>query len=214
MKSSSSEKPPEAKNPLITAAVFHGDKVQELWGQNQRTMRFRPGVNVLCGPNGCGKSLILKALMPTSSKSSDQQYFRLAAGKALKPEVEGTEGGTVRLFDFELDNPRTRSSEGDFSVYWMQNSARQRSHGELIKKLHEEMLEKLQHRVMLLDEPEQALDPQNLVTFVRGMKRSKTVQWIVATHSPILIFDPEVNLIEVVPDYAENLRTIYRRCLE
>lgn len=72
------------------------------------------------------------------------------------------------------------------------------SHGEAYLKI---IQEKIQTRgIYILDEPEAALSPAkqlSLIHFINDHLRSNTSQFIIATHSPILMSMPDANIFEI-----------------
>ena len=68
------------------------------------------------------------------------------------------------------------------------------SHGESFLALFENRFEK---GLYLLDEPEAALSPQRQLSFLKtihNLERQNQAQFIIATHSPILLAYPEATL--------------------
>jgi predicted ATPase len=212
-------------NPGFQRIRISGPFCKKMWGKKFRDFDFKPGVNILCGPNGCGKSTILKALFPTPKKEQDglrldTDIESLVHMDSVKRKVWGTPGAMVRRFDFEMNNPRVQRGVGMMSMEDMSSWARgQRmramSHGEVQKLLFDNLLsaEATKGAILLLDEPEQALDMEGatkLLTILRKTKR----QYIISTHSPFLILEKKFNVIEMKYRYVSALRTAYQALLK
>ncbi|RBL89945.1 AAA family ATPase [Chitinophaga flava] len=72
------------------------------------------------------------------------------------------------------------------------------SHGEAYLKIIEEKIS--DNGIYLLDEPEAALSPQKqlaLISYILEMVKRRNTQFIIATHSPILMGIPEAQLYEI-----------------
>jgi predicted ATPase len=151
------------------------------------TFEFRPGVNLLVGDQGCGKSSILQAIA-ASCKHKKYTYDR---GLSKKIEVVGTPC-TAGGFDFEKDNRRTLSYFGDDIQF--QLAAMFHSHGQSNMAMLEN-LSTAAGTMIFLDEPDMALS-------IRSIKRLADIflalaangcQVIAAVHHPFLIWAfPEV----------------------
>jgi len=156
---------------------------------------LQPGINVLIGPNGSGKSTILTGL-----------------NRKWKKQIKLTISGNGKLnyyaFDFEKDNPRKQNafySDNDRAI--AQLAMIMSSHGESVKTLIAWLLdEKLKDKLMLYDEPEQALDLEGLQTLVANARQSPAEQIIIATHSPAIILQPDFHVVELVDGYKEQIR--------
>lgn len=75
------------------------------------------------------------------------------------------------------------------------------SHGEAYMKI---IQEKIKHRgIYILDEPEAALSPAkqlSLLHFIKEHLKTNMSQFIIATHSPILMSYPEAFIYEITPE--------------
>lgn len=79
------------------------------------------------------------------------------------------------------------------------------SHGESFFTLFHK---RFKEGIFLLDEPESALSPSNQFAFLRKLFESKKCQFIIATHSPILLSYPHAKILEFSHDGLKE--TIYK----
>jgi len=149
------------------------------------TFEFRPGVNLLVGDQGCGKSSLMNAIRLSDRKN---------------PVVEvvlGQRGAKVFAFDFERDNPRMRSmsSEGDLSY---QMKAAWGSHGESVKSILSGLLPAVQGQLrkhpdltplVLLDEPDIGLSIRSCYRVIGVLLKLEALgaQILCAVHNPTVI---------------------------
>jgi predicted ATPase len=136
---------------------------------------FRPGVNLLVGDQGCGKSSLLETIKDAGSKNEH------------KRAVARTDGQCMSLFfDFEKGNPRTLSYFGDDiqSQLCMMYS----SHGEAVNGILKG-LDKATDGIAMLDEPDSALSIRSCMKLVSVFKNleQRSMQVIAAVHNPVVI---------------------------
>jgi predicted ATPase len=171
-------------------------------------MGLDPAVTFLCGENGSGKSTVIEALavaagMNPEGGSSNFSFSTRASHSGLGKELRLVRGGRRPRTDFFL---RAESfftaatyledlKEGSLESYGGR-SLHEQSHGESFLSL-------LNNRfgpdgLYLLDEPEAALSAQNCLTCLRRMHQliGQGSQFIVATHSPILLAFPGALIYE------------------
>lgn len=156
-------------------------------------LEVHPGVNVIVGPNGSGKSTILRGFHD----------------KRLTPEAGVAFG--MRYFDTEKMNPRVQSMlmEGDVGTFQMHSFFR--SHGQTLKPVllaWEQGIEKGQ-QVILIDEPEAGLDLDAKLEVLASYRAAPPrVRFLIATHEVLFVRAAE-HVLELVPGYADKLRTAY-----
>ncbi|OEF96559.1 AAA family ATPase [Desulfuribacillus alkaliarsenatis] len=173
---------------------------------------FHPNVTFLLGENGSGKSTLLEAIAinygfnpeggsknfnfttnDTHSKLSN--YLRLAKGMVLAKD-----GYFLRAESFY--NLATNIDDIGVTGHYGGASLHQQSHGEsfmalLLNRFHGNGL-------YILDEPEAALSPTRQMALVARIHElvKNDSQFIIATHSPIVISYPHATIYNVEDGYA------------
>jgi predicted ATPase len=158
------------------------------------------------GENGSGKSTLLEAIashygfgpeggnrsFSSNTTESNQSIDPLRKALRLSFDKRTGEGFFLRAESFfntatELDNlgPTVLGSYGGQSLH-------SRSHGETFFTLLEHKFTR--NGLFLLDEPEAALSPQRQLSFLilihDTLRRYKDAQFIISTHSPVLLGYP------------------------
>jgi predicted ATPase len=143
---------------------------------------FRPGVNLLVGDQGCGKSSLLKAIQKGGTKPK---------GLDTEKEVRSSvllEASPIKMykFDFEKDNPRTQSYFGDNIQF--QVASMWSSHGESTRVLLR-ALDTAASCLCLMDEPDMALSIRSCNMLVKTFKDlvDRSSQVIAAVHNKTVI---------------------------
>ncbi|MBO0686357.1 MAG: AAA family ATPase [Candidatus Dormibacteraeota bacterium] len=174
-----------------------------------RRLRLDPRATFLIGENGCGKSTLIEAIaiaaglnpeggsknfaFETMASHSDlHQALRLIRGPAR--ERDGFFLRAESLFNVATEMEVNLLDAGGRPLRYGDRSLHQQSHGEAFLAL-------LQHRfgtrgLYILDEPEAALSPTRQLAML-GLMHDLAVagsQFVVATHSPILMAFPEATL--------------------
>ncbi len=176
-------------------------------------LKLHPKVTFFVGENGSGKSTLLEAIAiglgfnaeggsrnfrfdTRASHSTLADY--LTIGKGLRRPKDGfflraesffNVATEIERLDAEPGGPRVIDSYGGRSLH-------EQSHGESFMAL---MLERFRaDGLYLLDEPEAALSPQRQMAALSRIHDLATAgsQFIVATHSPILMAYPEATIYE------------------
>jgi len=164
------------------------------------TLEFRPGITLLVGDQGTGKSTILQLLMMKTRDWKDKVVI----------DADRVE---VKSFDFEMDNPRIQQYFRENVDIMVQIGSGRVSHGMFNKALLE-TLTQAEKVVILLDEPDQAMSPRSCYKMARIFDRvlEKGCQLVASVHNPIIIStQPEVYSLEhrewVAPeDFLESQR--------
>lgn len=173
--------------------------------QDTRAIEFLTPVTFFIGENGTGKSTFLEAM----ARKSDIHIWRDTEGRRFERNpyeetlnhfltVEWTNGPVPGSF-FSSDAHRdfSRSLDNWAAVdpgqlkYFGGKSLMTQSHGQSLMSLFSSRYKI--RGLYLSDEPETALSPKNqlkLLRLIRDMSRAGHAQFIIATHSPILLACP------------------------
>jgi predicted ATPase len=181
---------------------------------NLETIEFHPKVTFFVGENGTGKSTLLEAIATAwgfnpeggtknfnfstrSSHSELHKYLRLSKsckrakdGFFLRAESYFNVGTEIEKLDKEPGGPPIINSYGGKSLH-------EQSHGESFFAL-------MSHRfggqgLYILDEPEAALSPARQMAMLTRIHQliNKNSQFIIATHSPIVLAYPNADIYEL-----------------
>lgn len=134
---------------------------------------FKPGITLLVGDQGAGKSTILSLLSPRDEKSNDKiRTFK------CDNQVQ------VFSFDTEKDNPRIKGRiETKFQI-----AAIWSSHGETMRAVHSK-IDTEKNALFMIDEPEAGLSLRSQYELIEKIKKAieNGCQFILATHSLVLM---------------------------
>jgi predicted ATPase len=159
------------------------------------TFDFRPGVNLLVGDQGAGKSSLLELIRETAASETRAEVTPILTVLTSK------EGIQVRSYDFEKDNPRVVLSLAPGKEMF-QIQARFLSHGQVVQAIQQNVAGYARNKTMsclfLMDEPDTGLSPRSVYKLVKQLKAlSKHHQILASVHNPILIEAwPEVLSLE------------------
>lgn len=201
-------------SPFLTRLSLKPDKVQP--GVHpftipllkpQFNVTFTTPVTFLVGENGSGKSTLLEALawalgFNAQGGNRDNSYADDVDGHALGRALwlswrqRVSDGFFLRAETFF--NFATYLEEvGSPFIAYGGKSFHEQSHGEGFLALFENRIE---DGVYLLDEPEAALSPGRQLTFLsilHQLASMKVAQFIIATHSPILLTLPGATVLSI-----------------
>ncbi len=180
-----------------------------------KSLSFRTNVTFLVGENGSGKSTLLEAIAYQSGFNTagggKNNYYDVEASHSIlgdhirlswMPKI--TNGFFLRAETFyhfasHLDTlPESLQYYGGRSLH-------EQSHGEAFLSLFKHRFGK--KAIYLLDEPEAALSPARQLALMRVIKDlEKEAQFIIATHSPILLGFPDAQIINFDVHPIEEIR--------
>lgn len=143
------------------------------------TFSFKPGVNLLVGDQGTGKSTIIYLIRDFASKRPTEQAIEVV-GDAI----------AMMSFDFETELPRNQSYLEDSGTrLYTQLAMKWSSHGECVQALLMVLEEPERIVLFMMDEPDMALSVRSCHHLVKSMKEAvkRGCQIIAAVHNPIII---------------------------
>lgn len=181
--------------------------------EDEKELRFSEAVTFFVGENGTGKSTLLEAIAVAFGFnaeggtrnfcfSTNETHSPLFKNLTLLKRGFAEDGFFLRaesLYNVatnieELD--RIAAASPAISASYGGTSLHHQSHGESFLAI-------VQNRfggkgLYILDEPEAALSPMRLMTLMSEMNRlvKNDSQFIIATHSPILMTFPEAQILE------------------
>lgn len=183
-------------------------------------INFKSNVTFLVGENGSGKSTILEAIadligfnLSGGTKNSNYSYKNtesdLSDFMRLTWKAKVSKGFFMRaesFFNFASYLDELQEENRGIDVYgsYGGKSLHHQSHGESFLALFQHLPNK---GIYILDEPEAALSPQRQLTFlaiINELEKSGNAQFIIATHSPILLSYPNA----IVLNLDNNLKEI------
>ena len=177
------------------------------------TLRLHENVTFFVGENGSGKSTLLEAI-------ADQCGFNLRGGNrnhnvGSSEEYNGYStplSGSITLgwtpkrisdgffmraesfFNFADYIDEIAVEDASILDAYGGKSLHEQSHGESFLSLFQNQFSR---GIYILDEPEAALSPNRLMTFmsiINRLEQSGRAQFIIATHSPMLLCYPEATI--------------------
>jgi predicted ATPase len=208
---------------------------QEIF-RKSRSFPFEAPVTLFVGENGTGKSTLLEAISHRCAihiwRSLDRtplvvNRYKEALYKFMRVEwTDGPVPGSFFASDIfrhfaQLLDEWASADPGQLD-YFGGTSLMTQSHGQSLMSFFRSRYQI--KGLYLLDEPETALSPGTqieLVRLIREMSRAGHAQFIVATHSPILLACPEAKILsfdhipvkEIPYEETEHYR-VYRAFME
>jgi predicted ATPase len=191
--------------------------------QHLTKLDFHPQVTFLVGENGSGKSTLLEAIaiefgfnpeggsknfnFATEASYSELHKFITLSKGATKPrnsyflraESFYNVASNIDQLDREGEGKKIIDFYGGISLH-------KQSHGESFWTLFTERFSG--HGLYLLDEPEAALSPQRQFAFLARLHQlvQEGSQFIIATHSPILLSYPNSIIYEITKDKTTRIK--------
>ncbi|MBS1686318.1 MAG: AAA family ATPase [Bacteroidetes bacterium] len=169
---------------------------------------FKYDVTFLVGENGSGKSTLLEAIATNigfnasggnknhsydyhKTESPLSKYIRLSWHRKLS---SGFFLRAESFFNFATYIDNLAKENRGILIGYGGKSLHQQSHGESFLSLFKN---RFTEGIYLLDEPEAALSPQRQLSFlsiIHELQKSNKSQFIIATHSPILLAYPNAQI--------------------
>lgn len=189
------------------------------------SLEVRHAVTFFVGENGSGKSTLVEGLaeacgLPVAGGGVHElpdghgPEISSALGRALRPGFRARphdrwffraelSSHLASLLDRRRDDP---DFAGDPYRRYGGRSLHTRSHGEAFLAV---LLEGMSSGLVLMDEPESALSPQRQLTLLARMAQMVAegeTQFVIATHSPILLTYPGADLVSFDAAPLERVR--------
>jgi len=174
--------PTDPTKPLLADVRFKQE--YRCFTKGQR-VSFRPGVNLLVGEQGAGKSSLLGILRQMGDR------FEMTRDRARETIAITAQACPMHSFDFEKENVRTQSSFGDNIGF--QVASMFASHGEttnaMLGYFRKEFSGEREQSLILLDEPDMALSPRSAHLLANIFEEIGAAghQVIASVHNPIVI---------------------------
>jgi predicted ATPase len=176
---------------------------------------FTTNVTFLVGENGSGKSTILEAIAEkcgfnVSGGNRDHQYLldrelsHLASATRLAWNQKTVEGFFMRAETFFNFATYLDEIGSTFRAYGGK-SLHEQSHGESFLSL---FVNRFESGLYILDEPEAALSPArqlSFLTIIHDLEASGHAQFIIATHSPIILSYPGATILSLDGDRISEI---------
>ncbi|MDO4814312.1 MAG: AAA family ATPase [Gemella sp.] len=191
------------------------------WLRNLKSIEFKSPVTFVVGNNGVGKSTLLEALaINVNSTNLSQSYYnqmieydsvsRLSDVMRCEWSIKNNKGFFFRADDFlnyirlAIEDSRMPYTFDDGKTPYARD-IKHLSHGQAFLAFFNSRLGK--KSLYILDEPESPLSPQNQLAFMRFMKEAveQGSQFIIASHSPILLAYPDADIISISESKAEGI---------
>ncbi|UFJ40718.1 AAA family ATPase [Brevibacillus humidisoli] len=179
-------------------------------------LSFRSNVTFFVGENGSGKSTLLEAIayqcgFHTAGGGRNNYYdvdsSHAALGEHIRlswlPKI--TNGFFMRAETFYHFASHLDTLGGDSLRFYGGRSLHEQSHGEAFLALFRHRFGK--KAIYLLDEPEAALSPARQLALLQTIKElENNAQFIIATHSPILLGYPNAQLLNFDVQPVQEIR--------
>lgn len=165
---------------------------------------FEKPVTFFAGENGSGKSTLLEAIaiaygFNPEGGSRNYAFSTHDSHSQLHDAVRLYKGTSLAKNGYFLRAEsfyNVATAEEEYSKYGgIANHFHEKSHGESFLSMMQSYFDG--KGVYILDEPEAALSPQRQLTVLAEMKRcvDKGAQFIIVTHSPILLAFPDAQIL-------------------
>ena len=177
------------------------------------SLEFTSPVTFFVGENGTGKSTLLEAIAELcgfnprgGSRDNHYEHGDGADATGLAPALRPawlpkvSKGFFFRaesFFNFATYIEQTYA-EDSRTTPWTERHLHRHSHGEVFLSFFEKRFGGAQNSIYLIDEPEAALSPERQLEFLAMVEERRvagTVQFLIATHSPLLMAYPHADIL-------------------
>jgi len=189
--------------------------------KNLEKLTFNPKITFIVGENGAGKSTLLEALAVAmgfnaeggsknfnfKTKSTHSElHKRIKVTKGIKLPKDGYFLRAETFYNVATEVGNLAEFDAGLFSYYGGKSLHEQSHGESFISLIENRFKG--NGLYILDEPEAALSPANqfkLLVLIHELLK-KDSQFIIATHSPIILGYPDADIFMVGKDSIEKIK--------
>lgn len=205
------------KSLELTESHIYWDRLKTPRLATSLEVNFKPGVNVIASPNGSGKSTLMQAYKSAILESSEAYEKGIIARYNLGSEDKARMVQFFEVNEYSPDRMLSKISPFDPEsssqiAFWM--GRRELSHGqsnsEMLKDI-KTILKESDAGVVFIDEPELALDPDNLMKFIDNLNQLKeNHQFVIISHHPFLVLNQDFNVIklDIKARYQERMRSM------
>lgn len=203
--------------------------------KNFKELTFTSPVTFIIGENGVGKSTFIEALavalgLPPEGGTENFKYETKNTTSYLSDYIRVITYNKAKMkfflraesfYNFSSEVQRLVEEDGFFTLYNSYGgNLHECSHGESFLKLVQNRF--IDHGLYILDEPEAALSPQRQLTLLYFIDQlvKEGSQFIIATHSPILISYRNGKIIDLNNNFKEvnykdtDIYSIYKMYLD
>lgn len=203
--------------------------------KNFKELTFTSPVTFIIGENGVGKSTFIEALavalgLPPEGGTENFKYETKNTTSNLSDYIRVITYNKAKMkfflraesfYNFSTEVQRLVEEDGFFTLYNSYGgNLHECSHGESFLKIVQNRF--TDHGLYILDEPEAALSPQRQLTLLYFIDQlvKEGSQFIIATHSPILISYRNGKIIDLNNNFKEvnykdtDIYSIYKMYLD
>lgn len=174
--------------------------------QNTHQVRFETPITFFCGENGTGKSTLLKALaircgihiwqndtgLRYTPNPYEEDFYKAVTAQWEDGPVPGSFFGAQIFSHFAKNLEEWAVNDAEMLNYFGGKSLITQSHGQSLMSYFQSRYSI--KGLYFLDEPETALSPSSLIellNLLNHLGRQGHAQFIIATHSPLLLACPD-----------------------